>query len=284
MRCLGGPRLLAVSDLHVEVPENRQVVTSLHPGDDDDWLILSGDVGELMADIAWCLRFLAQRFARVLWVPGNHELWTRPDDPVQLRGRDRYRSIVDLCRELGILTPEDDYPVWDHPGGQVVLAPLFVPYDYSYAEFLGGSKEEALAGAHRVGVVSSDEVVLFTDPYSGIEDWCRDRVAFSEAKLSAATATLPSILINHFPLRRELTTRLLHPEFGLWCGTLRTEDWHRRFGAIAAVYGHLHIPGTTVSDGVRFEEVSMGYPREWHRRQGRSTYLRQVLPYGDIRA
>ena len=34
----------------------------------------------------------------------------------------------------------------------------------------------------------------------------------------------------------------------------------------AAVYGHLHIPRTTVHDGVRFEEVSVGYPREWQRR------------------
>ena len=35
---------------------------------------------------------------------------------------------------------------------------------------------------------------------------------------------------------------------------------------LAAVYGHLHIPGTTEHDGVRFEEVSVGNPREWRRR------------------
>ncbi len=29
------------------------------------------------------------------------------------------------------------------------------------------------------------------------------------------------------------------------------------------VYGHLHIPRTTFEDGTRFEEVSLGYPREW---------------------
>jgi hypothetical protein len=28
------------------------------------------------------------------------------------------------------------------------------------------------------------------------------------------------------------------------------------------VYGHLHIPRTIVHDDVRFEEVSLGYPRE----------------------
>ena len=45
------------------------------------------------------------------------------------------------------------------------------------------------------------------------------------------------------------------------------------------MYGHLHIPRTTSYDGVRFEEVSVGYPREWktqtHRPQG---WLRVILP------
>ena len=54
-----------------------------------------------------------------------------------------------------------------------------------------------------------------------------------------------------------------YPEFAQWCGTERTADWHLRFRAAAVVYGHLHIPRTTWHDGVRFEEVSLGYPREW---------------------
>jgi hypothetical protein len=45
-----------------------------------------------------------------------------------------------------------------------------------------------------------------------------------------------------------------------------TDGWHLRHEVAAAVYGHLHIPGTTRHDGVRFEEVSVGYPREWQPR------------------
>jgi hypothetical protein len=71
---------------------------------------------------------------------------------------------------------------------------------------------------------------------------------------------------------------LRHPEFALWCGTERTADWHRRFNAVAAVYGHLHIPRTTWHDGVRFEEVSLGYPREWEPRGGVPGRFRQILP------
>jgi hypothetical protein len=44
------------------------------------------------------------------------------------------------------------------------------------------------------------------------------------------------------------------------------------------VYGHLHIPRVSWHDGVRFEEVSLGYPREWHRRNSARPVLRPIAP------
>ena len=87
----------------------------------------------------------------------------------------------------------------------------------------------------------------------------------------------PTVLVNHFPMVREPCDALFYPEFALWCGTTATADWHTRYNAICSVYGHLHIPRTTWYDGVRFEEVSVGYPREWRRRKP-YRWLRQVLP------
>ena len=84
------PRLLALSDLHVAHPQNREIVAGMTPGNDDDWLLLAGDVGELYPDIEWALRTLADKYATVVWTPGNHELWTRRQDPVDLRGEQRY--------------------------------------------------------------------------------------------------------------------------------------------------------------------------------------------------
>jgi hypothetical protein len=89
------------------------------------------------------------------------------------------------------------------------------------------------------------------------------------------------VLVNHFPLVREPTLVLRHPEFAQWCGTTRTADWHRRFRARAVVYGHLHIPRVTRYDGVRFEEVSLQYPREWDRGGVSHDVLRRILPGGD---
>ncbi|MFI9718179.1 metallophosphoesterase family protein [Streptomyces sp. NPDC052396] len=269
--------LLAISDLHVAYQENRAVVESLRPDTDQDWLIVAGDVGERYADIEWALGLLARRFARVIWAPGNHELWTVPKDPCDLRGEKRYLHLVELCRSLGIDTPEDPYPVWDGPGGPVAVAPLFVLYDYSFRVPEAHSKEESLLRAREAGVVCSDEYFLHPDPYPGREDWCRARVAYSEQRLAAVDPALRTVLVNHWPLVREPTRILRYPDFAQWCGTELTADWHVRFRAAAAVYGHLHIPRVTRHDGVRFEEVSVGYPREW-RPRGPRRLPRQILP------
>ncbi|WP_406104559.1 metallophosphoesterase family protein [Micromonospora globbae] len=274
---MSGGRLLAVSDLHVRYADNRAIVDGLRPESDDDWLIVAGDVAERVADVRGTLASLRDRFATVVWAPGNHELWTLRDDPVPLRGEARYRALVDVCREVGVHTPEDAYPVWSGPGGPVIVAPLFVLYDYSFHAPGTSTKEESLRRAYDAGVICTDEVLLHPDPYPSRDAWCAARVAWTERRLAATDPTLPTVLVNHFPLVREPTRVLRHPEFAQWCGTTRTADWHLRFRATAVVYGHLHIPRTTWHDGVRFEEVSLGYPREW-RPRGTPALPRVVLP------
>ncbi|MEV6171985.1 metallophosphoesterase [Streptomyces sp. NPDC051954] len=273
----GSGQLLAISDLHVSYADNRALVERMAPETDDDWLLVAGDVGENVADIHWCLKTLAGRFRKVIWVPGNHELWTHPSDTLTLRGVARYEHLVDLCRELGVTTPEDPYPVWDGPDGPVAVAPLFLLYDYSFLPAGCTTKDEGLAYAHSTGVLCNDENLLHPDPYPSREAWCRARVAATERRLAELPGDLPTVLVNHYPLDRHPMDVLWYPEFAMWCGTRLTADWHRRFRVQAMVYGHLHIPRTTHHEGVRFEEVSVGYPREWNKRQGPPGRLRRIL-------
>jgi len=268
--------LFAISDVHVAYAENRSLVDGLRPSGPDDWLILAGDVGELMEDIVWALTVLSGRFAKVVWAPGNHELWTMAQDPVQLRGDARYRHLVEVCRGLGVATPEDPYPVWDGPGGPVRIAPLFLLYDYSFRPAGTHTKEEGLAVAYEKGIVCTDEMVLHPDPFATREDWCAARVEWTEQRLTAEAGEVPLLLVNHYPLVRQPLDILRYPEFAQWCGTERTAEWHRRFNVAQVVYGHLHIPRVTWHDGVRFEEVSVGYPREWRQRAGGAPGLRTI--------
>jgi 3',5'-cyclic AMP phosphodiesterase CpdA len=259
---VSNPRLLAVSDLHVRYPENRAFTETLRPTSDGDWLIVAGDVGERFDDIMWTLKLMRERFAEVIWVPGNHDLWTHKQGDSELRGEARYQRLVQLCRELGVHTPEDPYLVWRGDGGPATVVPLFLLYDYTFLPAGTTTSEEGLEAAYKAGVVCTDEHLLHPDPYPTRAAWCAARVAESERRLAGIDPELPTVLINHWPLTRLPTEVLRYPEFALWCGTERTADWHVRYRATTVVYGHLHIPRVIMEDGVRFVEASLGYPRE----------------------
>jgi hypothetical protein len=99
---------------------------------------------------------------------------------------------------------------------------------------------------------------------------------YSEARLATAANGKPVILINHFPLRRDLAILPRIPRFSIWCGTRRTESWLGRFHIKLAIYGHLHIRNSLRRDGVRYEEVSLGYPKQWNQSLGLNSYLREI--------
>ena len=183
-----------------------------------------------------------------------------------------------MCRRFGVLTPEDEFPVWDGPGGPVTVAPLFTLYDYSFLDGADGPDglpdgrtgatrgQAALAAARAAGIRAADEGRLHADPYPSVADVVPGPGG-GDAERRLAAVGGPGRAGQ--PLAAAAATRSAR------CGTRRsrrgagpraTAGWHTRHQVIAAVYGHLHIPRTTHYDGVRFEEVSVGYPREWQRR------------------
>lgn len=269
-------KLYAISDLHLSIPINRQALAAL-PRHPEDWLILGGDIGELEEHLHFALSTLIRRFQRVLWVPGNHDLWTLPSDRSELRGEAKYKRLVSICRNYGVLTPEDAYVPWPGEGARCLLAPLFVLYDYSFRPD-DIPLDYSVEWAAEAGIVCADEVLLHPEPYSSRSAWCTARCLYTEMRLQEAAAQAPLVLINHFPLRQDLAQLRWIPRFSIWCGTRYTEDWHTRFSASVVVYGHLHIRGTHFRDGVRFEEVSLGYSGDWHHARGIEPYLREILP------
>ena len=276
-------KLLAISDLHLANPVNREAMANL-PYAPEDWLILAGDIAERLDHLREIFALTAERFARVIWVPGNHELWTVPENGpngdsqsnAPLAGEAKYNAIVDLAREHGIVTPEDAYPLWTGPGGPCVVAPLFLLYDYSFRPD-DLPRDQVIAWAREGGAVCADEMLLNPAPYPSREAWCQARCDDAEARLMALDGA-PTVLVNHYPLRRDLVHIPRIPRFIPWCGTRRTEDWHTRFNAKVAVSGHLHVRRTDWIDGTRFEEVSLGYPKQWDRQRGILPYIREILP------
>lgn len=271
-------KLYALADLHLRYEVTRRALEALRPHP-YDWLIVAGDIGEAEEHLRFALGILSRRFGRVLWVPGNHDLWTIPSHPGDLRGEAKYRRLVQICRDYGVVTPEDPYVTWPGEGSRCILAPTFILYDYTFRPDEIQSAEAAIAWAAEDNLLCSDEVLLHSDPHPSKAAWCKERVRATEARLEEAASRGPLVLINHFPLRRDLAVLPRIPRFSIWCGTRLTEDWHLRFRAEVVVYGHLHIRGRYERDGVRFEEVSLGYPQNWDPLVGIEPYLRRILPY-----
>jgi 3',5'-cyclic AMP phosphodiesterase CpdA len=212
----------------------------------------------------------------VLWTPGNHDLWCPPDDPTRTRGQARYDELVAICRSHHVLTPEDPYVAWpDEP--DTVIVPMFLLFDYSFRP-PDVPRPDALRWARAHGVLSGDELMLSPEPWPSRDAWCEARCESTRARLEALPASTRTILVNHWPLRYDLARAPRVPRFSLWCGTTRTEDWGERFRARAVISGHLHLRTTLWRHGVRYDEVSLGYPRDWRHDRGIAWYLRQVLP------
>ena len=271
-------QLHALSDLHVGFGINRAALADFVPRP-DDWLILGGDLGETGDHLRAVFDALAPKFRQLVWVPGNHELWTSREDGELLGGEAKYAHLVDICRAHGVLTPEDPYPVWTGEGGPHRLVPMFLLWDRSMRP-ADVAEADALAWAAADGVVSADEFRLDPAPHPTVPAWCAARLASTAARLDAALAEadLPTILINHWPLREDLIYLPKLPRYTPWCGTRATHDWHRRYRASVVVTGHLHTRRTDWIDGVRFEEVSLGYPRHWRQELGVDSHIRTVLP------
>jgi len=278
-------KLLAISDLHLSRKENREAVDALvaRPPRDfsRDWLIVAGDVGERVEHLTWALDRLAPLFARVIWTPGNHDLWCPVTATDRTRGEARYDELVEECRRFGVLTPEDPYVEWPGTPG-LFIVPMFLLFDYSFRP-ADVPRNAAVAWARASGVVASDETLLSPVPFATRDAWCTARCDATEARLSALPASAETILINHWPLRYDVARPPRIPRFSIWSGTTRTEDWGQRFRARVVISGHLHFRSTVARYGVRYEEVSFGYPRDWRRERGLAYYVREIIPGPDDR-
>ena len=96
-------RIYAISDLHVDFNVNMQWVEGLSFSEYvDGILIVAGDLSDNTEDIKRSLYILRGKFQNVFFVPGNHDLWTVRDRP--LDSLSKFRRILKICRELDIET------------------------------------------------------------------------------------------------------------------------------------------------------------------------------------
>lgn len=238
-------RVFALSDIHIDYSANARWIAALSIAEyQDDVLILAGDVSDTQSLLDWCLTTLAKRFKKVMFVPGNHELWVVREDS-QKNSLQKFDDVCAVVESAGAsMQPFHD------PGVSVI--PLLGWYDYSFGE-------------------PSQELRSMWMDYRS----CRWPNGLTDRDIAAHFATFNNdqstakgdkvITYSHFLPRIDLmpefipkAQRVLYPVLG----SAQIEGQLRRLNPDIHVYGHSHVNRQVEIDGVSYINNAFGYPRE----------------------
>jgi predicted phosphodiesterase len=240
-------RVFALSDIHVDYDVNARWIADLSVADyQDDVLILAGDVTDTRRLLEWCLGTLAVRFRKVLFVPGNHDLWVIRDDD---RNKNSLQKFDDVCAAAA--SSGASMKAFRDRG--VSIIPLLGWYDYSFGP-------------------PSDELKSMWMDYRA----CRWPAGYTDGDVAAHFASLNDekqsspagdtiITYSHFLPRIDLMpgfipwgSRVLYPILG----STIVERQLRGLNAQIHVYGHSHVNRRVKIDGVSYINNAFGYPSE----------------------
>jgi len=238
-------RLFALSDVHIDYPDNARWVEALSNADyRDDVLILAGDLTEHRRLLAWSLEQFAAKFRQVLFVPGNHDLWVRCETELRCSLR-KFEAVRRIAEDAGVSMRPCRY-------GDTVVVPLLGWYDYSF------------------GVPEDDLYMMWMDyrACSWPEGFDAQRLTAHFLGMNPAALAEPAprvVTFSHFLPRIDLipsfvprAMRTLDPVLG----SDRIERQLRALGSSLHVYGHSHINRRVLIDGVLYVNNAFGYPQE----------------------
>ncbi len=267
-------RVWVTSDIHIDYQENfDRVLNFANEGHYSDALIIAGDATDKLERLRALLEGVRPNFNKVLFIPGNHELWVRRS--TQTNSLEKFYAIQALCRELGV----DTAPVLFGHREKVWLFPLYSWYDdkdnpdhslyleKSYAEDLTDSMWGDFTHARWPFDLDQPLAQLFAD---------------ENEKHLGKNYEEPIISFSHFLPRVELifngpmkaAMRLARwfdpvPEFNFSrvAGSTRIEEQIRRLGSKLHIYGHQHVNRVRTLENITYLSHCLGYPRE--RQRGR---------------
>ncbi|HKD15242.1 MAG TPA: metallophosphoesterase [Candidatus Angelobacter sp.] len=238
-------RIFALSDLHIDYDVNAKWVANLSRDEyQDDVLILAGDVTDTRRLLDWCLNTLARRFYKVLFVPGNHDLWVVRED----REKNSLQKFDDICA----VVRASGASMQAFRERDVSIIPVLGWYDYSFgqpSEELKSIWMDYRACRWPSGFTEKDVAAHFG--------------AFNNKQFSLADDKV--ITYSHFLPRIDLmpgfipsAKKLLYPILG----SAQLDRQLRQFNPSIHVYGHSHVNRQVKIDGVIYINNAFGYPSE----------------------
>lgn len=303
--------IFAISDVHVDVPENARCVRErvddilrrrVDDADDGRFrvVVVAGDAGTSERSVETCVEEFSRAFDCVCYLPaGNHELWCagRGDDEEE-ENTDASTSsyprdslgkmwrLIDLCTALGAACA----PI--QIGGARVV-PTYGWYDDAFAS------DPARRGVYSPLEARFDMACrwpTFINPPEDarnsrsprIGDFMRDvndglyaRFHHPRGDDDGATTTTDFdddvvVTYSHFVPRPELYrgySNLINV-----MGSTSIDAAARKWRASTHVFGHSHLNVDRVVDGVRYVQHALGYPHErWTSFSGASLEPKKIV-------
>ncbi|XP_042054403.1 acyl-carrier-protein phosphodiesterase PptH-like [Salvia splendens] len=266
-----GARVYVVSDLHTDYSENMSWLSSLLSHNDrQSVLLVAGDVAETHKNFVVSMSILRDKFDRVFFVPGNHDLWLRREKTDYLSSLDKLDKLLEACEQLGVETKPS---MVDGVG----IIPLYSWYHESFDEErdITGIRIPSLAMACKDYHVCKwpDELKNGDTSLAMYFDSLNDENSgVVEDILKKCTHI---ISFSHFLPRQELCPEkrmLFYPNLPKVIGSTYLE---KRIRAIHGadrqlpachVFGHTHFCWDAVLEGIRYVQAPLAYPRERKRR------------------
>lgn len=239
-------RIFAVSDIHVDHEVNARWFNGLSEADfTSDYLILAGDISHVLAELEAVFDRASRKFARVFYVPGNHDLWLRNETQFA-SSLDKFDAVLDLADDVGISTEAH------HEDGLSIM-PLFGWYDYSFGA-PGNILKSAWSDYRLCKWPQGHDDASVTRRFLAMNEPLPDMPAGN--KIISFSHFLPRIDV--MPRRIPPHRRFVYPVLG----SDSIDAQIRRLSSRIHVYGHSHVNRNVTIDGVTYINNAYGYPKE----------------------
>ncbi|TQV85985.1 metallophosphoesterase family protein [Aliikangiella coralliicola] len=237
-------RVFVVSDIHVDYSENKQWLVDISNEDYvDDILIVAGDITDDLKLLDQCFRALTKKFLKVLFVPGNHELWV---------SRDTTSHSLEKFELITQVAADNDVGTQPYHNETLSIVPLLGWYDFSFAPLT--EQLEKIWMDFRACVWPDNLRPADVTEYF---------VAKNEAYLQITNQTV--ISFSHFLPRIDLMPiyipqayRYVYPALG----SVLLEKQIRKLKPDIHVYGHSHVNRRVTLEGIKYVNNAFGYPSE----------------------
>lgn len=237
-------RIFAVSDIHIDFPENEKWLGSLSEYDHkSDILIMAGDISHDTDHIRKAFLKLRRCFSRVFFVPGNHDLWLSAKEKDSIR---KYESIEKIADDHGVETKAG-------VAGHVLIIPMLSWYDLTFGP-LGQDIKEAWQDFVRCrwpeGYDLDAITRFFLEKNPAPEELPESSAVITFSHFVPRIDVMPSYIPEHH--------RIVYPVLG----TTKLEQALRSIGPDIHVYGHSHVNRNIALEGITYINSAFGYPHE----------------------